>query len=109
MFICRYKKGDEMELEKSKIIDQLASTFSLLGEPLRLAIVVYLLNKKANVSEITDYVNVSQPAVSHHLRLLKATSILKSEKKGKLVYYSISDEHIKNIIELGLVHMLHGN
>lgn len=98
-----------MEFSSHENVDRLANTLSLLGEQLRLQIVVYLLDKKANVSEITEYLSVSQPAVSHHLRLLRAARILKSEKKGKLVYYSINDNHIKNIIELGLIHMAHGN
>lgn len=97
-----------MELATYDHVTRLADTLSLLGEPIRLSIVVYLLNKKANVSDITNHLDVSQPAVSHHLRLLKAARILKSEKKGKLVYYSIIDDHIKNLIELGLVHMTHG-
>lgn len=94
-----------MELLNLQNVDRLANTLSILGETARLQIVVYLLDKKANVTEITDVLKMSQPAVSHHLRILKATGILKSEKKGKLVYYSINDEHVKNIIESGLIHM----
>jgi len=94
-----------LEMPNSKNINQLATTLSILGEPARLLIVVFLLEKKANVTEITEVLKMSQPAVSHHLRLLKTTGILKSEKKGKLVYYSINDEHVKNLIESGLIHM----
>lgn len=98
-----------MEYALEDNVNRLANTLALLGESLRLSIVIYLLDKKANVTEITEHVDVSQPAVSHHLRLLKAARILKSEKKGKLVYYSIADDHIKSIIELGLIHMSHGD
>ena len=51
---------------------------------------------------------MSQPAISHHLRLLKDAKILKAEKKGKQVYYSLDDGHVKDIVSLGLVHMAHG-
>ena len=89
-------------------ITDLANIYSALGDTSRLSIVVYLLDKEANVSEITQKVEFSQPLVSHHLRLLRSLRILKSTKKGQCVYYSINDEHIKQIVELGLVHIAHG-
>ena len=66
------------------------------------------MDKSASVGEITEFLGMSQPAISHHLRLLKDARILRAEKKGKQVYYSINDSHVKNIIESGLVHMSHG-
>lgn len=97
-----------MEYVKENSVTRLANTLSVLGETARLSIVVFLMDKKANVSEITKYLGMSQPAISHHLRLLKDARILKSEKKGKQVYYSLNDSHIRDIVESGLVHMEHG-
>ena len=97
-----------MQILNYQKVDRLANTLAILGDPVRLSIVVYLLEHTANVPEITEYLKMSQPAISHHLRLLKTSGILKSEKKGKLVYYSLVDEHVKNIIESGLVHMSNG-
>lgn len=94
-----------MEFINSEYVDRLATTLAILGEPSRLSIVIFLLEKKANVTEITMQLKMSQPAVSHHLRLLKTSGILKSHKSGKQVYYSINDDHVKRIIELGLIHM----
>ena len=90
-------------------IGDLASIYSALGDASRLCIVTYLLDKEANVSQITKSVSLSQPLVSHHLRLLKDLRILKSMKKGQCVYYSINDDHIKQIVELGLAHIAHGS
>lgn len=95
-------------MEVTEKINRLAQTLSILGDNSRLSIVVYLLDKEANVSEITKESKLSQPLVSHHLRLLRDARILKTEKKGKCVYYSLNDEHVKQIVESGLVHMMHG-
>ncbi len=89
-------------------VDDLANIYAALGDSSRLCIVTYLLDKEANVSEITKEVSLSQPLVSHHLRLLRSLRILKSTKKGQCVYYSINDDHIKQIVELGLLHIAHG-
>ena len=97
-----------MQILNCQKVDRLANTLAILGDPVRLSIVVYLIEHTANVTEITEYLKMSQPAISHILRLLKTSGILKSEKKGKLVYYSLVDEHVKNIIESGLVHMSNG-
>ena len=97
-----------MEINRLDHVERLASTLSVLGESARLSIVVYLMDKPASVGEITEFLGMSQPAISHHLRLLKDARILKAEKKGKQVYYSLNDNHVKNIIESGLVHMSHG-
>ena len=97
-----------MQILNCQKVDRLANTLAILGDPVRLSIVVYLIEHTANVTEITEYLKMSQPAISHHLRLLKTSGILKSEKKGKLVYYSLVDEHVKNIIESGLVHTSNG-
>lgn len=95
-------------MEVTEKINRLAQTLSILGDNSRLSIVVYLLDKEANVSEITKESKLSQPLVSHHLRLLRDARILKTEKKGKCVYYSLNDEHVKQIVESGLIHMMHG-
>lgn len=95
-------------MEITEKINRLAQTLSILGDNSRLSIVVYLLDKEANVSEITKESKLSQPLVSHHLRLLRDARILKTEKKGKCVYYSLNDEHVKQIVESGLIHMMHG-
>lgn len=87
---------------------ELADIYSALGDASRLGIVIYLLDNEANVSQIANNVNLSQPLVSHHLRLLKDLRILKSRKKGQCVYYSLNDDHIKEIVEVGILHISHG-
>lgn len=88
-----------MEIQNNNIICELSNILSVLGEPTRLAIVIYLLDEPSNVTDITKHLNLSQPIVSHHLRILKDARILKSYKSGKCTYYCISSDFIRGIIE----------
>ena len=94
-------------MEYNREITRLSQMFSILGEESRLAIVIYLMNKEASVSEITEKLHMTQSAVSHQLRILRDTQTVKKNKKGRHVYYSINDEHVQTIVESGLKHMLH--
>ena len=89
-------------------IEHLSNMFDMLGDANRLLIVVNLLEGKKSVSEIVQLVGMSQSAVSHQLRILKDANILKREKVGKAVFYSIADNHVETIVKNGLVHMQHG-
>ena len=66
------------------------------------------MDKSASVTEITAELGISQSAVSHQLRILKDAHVLKSEKNGKMVIYSLNDNHVKEIIQTGRIHMNHG-
>ncbi|MCL4150979.1 UNVERIFIED_CONTAM: hypothetical protein GTU68_012692 [Idotea baltica] len=81
------------------LIPQLADTFSLLGDPTRLRIVVICLNDLISVSDIADNLGLSQPLVSHHLRLLKAARMVRAERSGKNVRYIAADSHVQCVIE----------
>lgn len=94
-------------MEQAKEIMKLSSMFAVLGDPSRLAIVYYLMDKKSSVTEITSTLGMSQSAVSHQLRILKDAHVLKSEKIGKMVFYSLNDKHVKMIVETGRIHMNH--
>jgi len=97
-----------MSMPSLENVDRLANTLSLLGDTSRLSIIIYLMNKKANVSEITNHMQISQPAISHHLRVLKDAKIVKAEKKGKEVFYSLNGDMVKRIIESSLIELPKG-
>jgi len=59
------------------------------------------------VGAISELINVSQSAVSHQLRVLKNAKIVKPRRKGKQIFYSLDDSHIKEIYEMGLTHIKH--
>ena len=95
-------------MDQTKEITKLANMFSVLGDPTRLKIVLCLMEKEASVTEIVNALGLTQSAVSHQLRILKDAHVLKSEKNGKMVIYSLNDSHVKEIIETGRIHMNHG-
>lgn len=91
----------------SKKVEKLASMFGLLGDFTRLQIVTLLMNKDANVGDIAKELQMTQSAISHQLRILKDAQILKNNKNGRRVIYSINDDHVSTIIQEGLKHMSH--
>ena len=78
---------------------EIAEIFHLLGDPTRLRIVTSCLDKPRNVSEIAAIVGVSASLVSHHLRLLKATRLVRADRRGKQVFYATTDAHVDCILK----------
>ncbi len=79
--------------------------FKALSDSSRLKIITSLLTRELCVQDISERVSLSQSAVSHQLRVLRAARIVKYRKDGKMVYYSIDDEHIAEIIGTTIYHL----
>ena len=77
---------------------EMAEMFRLMGDATRLRIILECLKGPVCVGDMVDRLQASQSLVSHHLRLLRAARILKSERRGKHVFYSAADEHISGIL-----------
>lgn len=86
---------------------RMAEIFAALADPSRLRIISALAHQRLNVGEICDIVEMSQPAVSHHLRLLRAQRVVRAEKVGKHVYYCLDDEHIHDLLDRAVAHIAH--
>ena len=84
---------------------ELAEMFRLLGEPNRLGIVASCLDGPLSVGEITGRLALSQSLVSHHLRLLRAARLLKAGRRGKQVFYSIPDCHVREMLTNMIEHL----
>src|SRR5246127_4728424 len=84
---------------------ELSELFRLLGEPNRLAIVVSCLDGPLSVGEITARLALSQSLVSHHLRLLRAARLLKAGRRGKQIFYSIADGHVREMLTNMIEHV----
>lgn len=87
---------------------QLAELFSALSDASRVRIIAALTPGALSVGEIADQVKLSHSAVSHHLRNLRQMRLVKARKDGRYVYYTLDDEHIKDLFRYGLEHVLHG-
>jgi ArsR family transcriptional regulator, lead/cadmium/zinc/bismuth-responsive transcriptional repressor len=85
---------------------ELAELFRLLGEPNRLGIVTSCLDGPLSVGEITMRLALSQSLVSHHLRLLRAARLLKAGRRGKQVFYSIPDCHVREMLTNMIEHVI---
>lgn len=98
--------------EVQKIMDneetmyRLADFFKNFGDSSRVRIMGALFNGEMCVGTIAQVLNMTQSAVSHQLRVLKGSRLVKARKEGKLVYYSLNDEHIKVIYKMGIEHIL---
>ena len=84
---------------------RLSTTFKALGDPTRIKIVYALSKKRLCVCDLSAALGMSQSAVSHQLRILRNLKLVKFEKVGKTVYYSLDDEHILNIFNKCLEHV----
>jgi len=84
---------------------ELAETFGLLSDPTRLAIVLSCLDQKNSAGEIASKLNISPSLTSHHLRLLRAARMLKSERKGKQIFYEMSDDCMRDILNIMINHL----
>lgn len=89
---------------QSKIVD-MAEFFKVFGDPTRLKIINILMNRSICVCEMADFIGMNQSAISHQLRILKQSRLVKYERKGKVIYYSLDDEHIREIFEIGAKHL----
>ena len=91
-------------LNEEKLID-LAELFKIFGDSTRIKIINILLEDELCVNDISKKINVSQSAISHQLRILKSSKLVKYRKDANMIYYSLDDEHIKKIFELGCEHI----
>lgn len=87
-------------MESLKRYESKAEILKALAHPHRLCIVKGLMDNKCNVSRIQECLELPQSTVSQHLAKLKAAGIIKGERKGLEICYSISNENVKNIIKV---------
>ena len=80
--------------------------FKVLGDPTRTKILSVLYNDELCVCDISKILNMTKSAISHQLRSLKEANLVKYRKEGKNVYYSLSDNCVKEIIEKGIIHTI---
>jgi DNA-binding transcriptional ArsR family regulator len=92
-------------LMDSERILSLSETFKVLSDPTRLKIVLALAREELCVYDIAGLLGVTESAISHQLRLLKTLRLVKHRKDGKLVFYSLDDEHIEDLIRIATRHV----
>lgn len=83
----------------------LAELFKVFGDTTRARILCALFESEMCVCDISILLGMTQSSISHQLRVLKSAKLVKNRKEGKVVYYSLDDEHIKHIFAQGLEHI----
>ena len=92
-------------LARAEHITDLSETFKVLSDPTRLKIVIVLAKAELCTIDIAKLLTVSESAVSHQLRLLRTLRLVKQRKAGKMVFYSLDDEHIEDLLRVATRHV----
>ena len=85
---------------------QIADLFKGFADTTRVQILYLLLQRELCVTDIAQAVALSQSAISHQLRILKQMHLIKYRRDGKNIIYSLADDHVKTILQMGLEHIL---
>lgn len=91
---------------EEKLYD-LADLFKVFGDTTRIKVICALFQEEMCVCDIATTLGMSHSAISHQLRVLKSSGLVKYRREGKVVYYSLDDEHVKNIFDQGFSHISH--
>ena len=92
---------------EAETTDSLSKLFKVFGDPTRIKILWALNVHELCVLDICDLLGMTKSAVSHQLGTLKEAKLVKARREGKEVYYSLDDEHVKEIFETGIIHVSH--
>ena len=86
-------------------IQRLALTYKIMGDPTRLKIIMALRGGEMCVCDIAAFLGLSESAVSHQLRRLRESSLVRSRRDGQILYYSLDDDHVLDLVTVGLHHI----
>lgn len=92
-------------MPSTAVMQELAEQYKLFGDPTRVKLLWALTRGPLCVCDLAEVLGSSQSAVSHQLRLLRQAHLVRFEKKGKSAVYCLDDDHVEQIIRLGLVHV----
>ena len=99
LMIVKDTMPDETELY------DLADFFKVIGDSTRLRILYVLFEAEVCVCDLAEALNMTQSAISHQLKILKQNKLVKARREGKSMFYSLTDNHVRSIIEQGRVHI----
>ena len=97
------------KMPQEETLYDLAELFKVFGDSTRIKILWALDEAEMCVCDIAFLLNMTQSAISHQLRVLKQAELVKSRREGKIVFYSLEDEHVKQIFAQGLIHISEEN
>ena len=96
----------QSDLPDDEVLYDLAELFKVFGNSTRIKILYALFEAEMCVCDIADLLGLTQSAISHQLRTLKANKLVRSRREGKTVFYSLADQHVRSIIGQGMDHVM---
>lgn len=95
-----------LDIPEKETLEQIAELFKGFADSTRVHILSLLVERELCVTDIAEAVALSQSAISHQLRILKQMHLIKFRREGKNILYSLADDHVKTILQMGLEHVL---
>ena len=92
-------------LPVEEMVQDLADFLKVFGDPTRIRILFLLQDRELCVHDICAVVNMQQATISHQLKILRQARLVRYRKEGKMIFYTINDEHIDTLLKLGLEHI----
>ena len=104
--MAEYQDDHFCEELKESDLYILTEFFKVLGNPTRIRILLLLMERDTCVNDLAEQLGMTQSAVSHQLNLLKSNKLVKRRRDGKMIFYTLVDEHVKMVVEKGAEHIL---
>lgn len=101
-------KRRKLEMPPAETLYELADFFKIFGDSTRINILFAINSEPMCVCDIAELLGMTKSAVSHQLKILRQGNTVTYRKSGKNVFYTLADDHVKDIIEKSLVHIIHG-
>jgi len=105
VFHRRHVEDARKAIHAPEVLRDLSQIFKMLGDETRLKICLVLARQELCVGEVAELVGLTESGVSHQLRLMKAMRLVTYRKEGKMTFYMLDDEHIEDLIRLGVRHV----
>ena len=98
-------KHIKADMPSDELLQDLGDLLTIFGDTTRIKIMYALYEDEMCVCAIADLLGMTQSAISHQLKVLKAANLVESRREGKTIYYSLADDHVKSIIAQGYEHL----
>ena len=95
------------KMPRSELFDKIAEFFKIIGDPTRTKILFALDQNEMCVCDIANVLGMTKSSISHQLATLRKSGIVKCRREGKEIYYTLDDEHVKQVFEVGIEHIEH--
>ena len=107
-FLAAHEDGVRRVLEQQpaeEYLYDLAELFKVFGDSTRIRILYALFESELCVNDIAQLLNLGQSAVSHQLKILKDAKLVRFRREGKIIFYALDDDHVRNMLSMGMEHV----